>query len=148
MSKADDMKKAIEDMADNIGIPQEALDAVFAPLPELEDFPVGDIATFEELINAPEGTEFIVVSIKDGDSVRDVCQTVLNDLETRGGSCRKFKDPDNDDFEIESVPVTWIEWEDNEGGAPQIPFTDINAKVEKAGTYIGRWSYTVYKVKK
>jgi hypothetical protein len=145
--KKENMKKTIQDMAEGIGIPQEAIDHVFEPISELEDFPVGDIATFNEFINAPEGTEFIVVSIKDGESIRDVSQYVPTEIEIKeGGTCGRFKDPGNDNFEVERVPVTWLYWSGEEGD-PETPFQDIDDKMEKVGAYIGRWRYTVYKVK-
>jgi len=138
------MEDEIRRMAEGIGIPQEAIDNVFKGPEELESFPIGEIATFNEFINAPEGTEFVIVAIKDGDSIRTVSQCVPTNIETTEGTCRRFKNTENDD--IEDVPVTWLSFSDDEGD-PDIPYTDINAKMEMAGAYIGRWNYTVYHVK-
>jgi hypothetical protein len=141
------VKNKIEDMAKGLGIPDEALAHVFEPVPELEGFPIGEIATFSEFINAPEGTEFVTVAIKDGDSVRNVVQSVPTDVSTREGDCGRFKDPENDNYDVERLRVTWLSYSDGEGDQ-DIPFTDIHAKMEKVGAYIGRWKYTVYHVKK
>jgi hypothetical protein len=162
MSDSEDMKKAIEEMAEGLGLPQETLDAVFAPLPELEDFDIEKIVTFGEFVNTPEGTEFVTVCRKDG-YLRTINQHKVENLEIKQGKEAVFdmrydeddpnSPPNVPQKETELFDCEYLNWSDGEGD-PQVQRQGDDVLMENVGGNIrnnegyNTWTYTVYKVKK
>ena len=162
MSDQDDMKEAIEDMAEGLGIPQETLDAVFAPLPELEDYDIDGIVTFGEFINAPKGAEFVTVCKKDG-YLRTISQHDTKILKVRDGK-EHVKDFRYDENDPESPPnkprkepevfdCKYVEWHDGEYD-PEVQLQGDDVLMENVGCGIrdnkgyNTWTYTIYRIKK
>lgn len=149
-------------MAENIGLPQEALDNVFAPLSELEDYDTDGIVTFGEFINAPEETEFVTVCKKDG-YLRTIAQHNVKGLKVTDGKehVHDFRWDESDPNsppnvqckESEVFYCQYVEWHDGEY-EPEVQKQDDDVLMKDVGTTIRNnegyncWTYTVYRINK